>query len=509
MSLETRLERLETMLLAPETPPPEWTPLPGPQTQALDTEADLTLFGGAAGGGKTDLLLGLALTRHNRSIIFRREYTQLAALEDRARQIIGWRGRYNATDLVWRLPDGRQLEFGAVNLAGDEQKFQGRPHDLKAFDEIAHFTESQFRFLIGWLRSTDREQRCRIVAVGNPPVTPEGYWVVRFFAPWLDPQHPNPAQPGELRWFTTIEGQDKEVASGEPFEHDGELIKPRSRTFIPARIEDNPYLLQAGYKSTLQALPEPLRSKMLLGDFSAGQDDSPWQTIPTAWVVAAQARWKATGGKRPTVQKDGQDVPVPMSCMGVDVARGGRDKTVLSTRFGTWFAPQVVYPGSSTPDGPAVAAMVAKHLEGKITVNVDVIGVGGSVYDTLKAQGINAAPMNASEKSIAQDRMKQFGFVNQRAEWWWKFREALDPDTGEGLALPPSQELLADLCAPHWKLTVRGIQIESKEDIAKRIVRSPDTGDSAVYALAIKTFEWQGLFEYMREEARKIKEGAS
>jgi hypothetical protein len=75
-------------------------------------------------------------------------------------------------------------------------------------------------------------------------------------------------------------------------------------------------------------------------------------------------------------------------------------------------------------------------------------------------------------------------FVNRRAEWWWKLREALDPATGEDLALPPDQGLLADLCAPRWKLSARGVQVESKEDIIKRLGRSPDRGDSAAYALA-------------------------
>jgi hypothetical protein len=56
-------------------------------------------------------------------------------------------------------------------------KYQGRPHDLKAFDEITHFTEAQFRTLIGWLRTDNPNIRQRVVAAGNPPTTPEGEWV--------------------------------------------------------------------------------------------------------------------------------------------------------------------------------------------------------------------------------------------------------------------------------------------------------------------------------------------
>jgi hypothetical protein len=72
--------------------------------------------------------------------------------------------------------------------------------------------------------------------------------------------------------------------------------------------------------------------------------------------------------------------------------------------------------------------------------------------------------------------------VNKRAETWWKFREALDPAYGNGLALPPDPQLRADLTSPTWKLTPRGIQIESKDEIRKRLGRSPDRGDAVVLA---------------------------
>ncbi len=476
MNLKSEVARLAALVEPIDVPLPEWNPLPGPQTQALESPADVIFFGGAAGGGKSDMLLGCAVTNHRRSIIFRREYPQIKGLEDRAREIIRDRGQYNASDKVWRLAKGRQLEFGAVQNPGDEQRFQGRPHDLKGFDEITHFTELQFRFLSGWLRTTVAGQRCRVICTGNPPTSAEGDWVIRFWAPWLDLQHPNPAAPGELRWFTTIDGEEREVDSGEPFEYHGEILVPKSRTFIPSRVEDNPYLMESGYRATLQSLPEPLRSKMLYGDFSAGREDDPWQVIPTAWVQSAQARWL-----------DRRKPDLPMTTLGVDVARGGADSTVLSPRFGTWFAEQVSHPGKSTPDGPAVVGAILRVLNGeRPSINVDVIGVGSSVYDHLRAKRLNACPMHASERSSAKDKAGQLTFRNRRAEWWWKLREALDPVDGEDLALPPDRGLLADLCAPRWKMSAQGVQIESKDDIIKRIGRSPDKGDSLVYAYAIE-----------------------
>lgn len=455
---------------------PLWLPQPGPQTNAFLCQADFLFYGGAAGGGKTDLAIGLALTAHRRAIIFRREYAQLQAIVDRTAEVLGGRAGYNGQNKIWRLPDrdgsgARRLELGACQHPGDEQRFQGRPHDLKVFDEVAHFLESQFRFLCGWNRTTVQGQRCRVVATGNPPTDAEGEWVVRFWAPWLDPQHPDPALPGELRWFAVLDGEDREVAGPAPFVHKGETVTPKSRSFIPSRVEDNLFLVGSGYKAMLQALPEPLRSQMLKGDFAAGQEDDPWQVVPTAWIAAAQARWRPEG-------KTGA-----MDALGVDVARGGRDRTILSPRYGTWFAEQEVHAGAETPDGPAVAALIVQALRDGAPVQVDIIGPGASVYDHLVSNEIQAVAMNGAEGSTASDRSGKLRFANKRAEWWWALREALDPNYGQGLALPSERALLADLAAPRWSLTARGVLVEAKDDIVKRLGRSPDRGDAAVYAL--------------------------
>jgi hypothetical protein len=458
-----------------------------PQEMAFVSPADFLFYGGAAGGGKTDLLIGLALTEHRRSILFRREAKQLRAITDRVRLILRTRDGFNAQQNRWRLPDERLLDLGGVKDAGDEQAYQGQPHDLIGFDELPQFLESQFRFLAGWNRTTDPDQRCRVVGAGNPPASAEGEWVIRFWAPWLDPQHANPALPGELRWFAALDGEDVEVDGPEPFEHKGERLQPKSRSFIPSSVEDNPFLTATGYKAMLQALPEPLRSQMLRGDFTAGRDDDPWQVIPTEWVLLAQQRWQP------------QKPAGPMHAMGVDVARGGADETVLTARYGDWFAPQIVQPGAATPNGQATAALTVAYLRDDATAHVDVIGVGASAYDHLDGLKVNVVACNAAEASLARDRSGQLGFVNRRAEWWWKMREALDPHYGEALALPPDRALRVDLCTPRWKVTARGIQVEAKEDIVKRLGRSPDRGDSAVLALQPKRPR-RGAFDAAHEQ---------
>lgn len=443
-------------------------PWPGPQTNAYISQADEMFYGGAAGGGKSALLVGLAVQEHQRSIIFRREYSQIKGLEDEAQRILGSRTGYNAAEKVWKHSDGRILEFGSVPHEHDKERFQGRPHSFIGFDEITHFSESQYRYLIGWNRSAIGE-RCRIMATGNPPHTAAGSWVIRYWAPWLDPTHPNPAKAGELRWFTTINGEDVELEGSDPVVIDGRLVQPRSRTFVPAKLEDNPALMDSGYAAVLEAMPEPLRTMMREGRFDVAARDDDFQVIPTAWIDAAQRRW--TNVKPAT----------PMTALGVDVAQGGDDETTISPRYGTWFDELVTRKGIDTKDGPAVAGLIVQVLRDGALVNIDTGGGwGGSAFDHLKHQNVAIQGITGAKASMARTRDKQLSFINLRAETWWKLREALDPAYGSNLALPPDTMLKADLTAPRWKLTPRGIQIEAKEEIRKRIGRSPDRGDAVV-----------------------------
>jgi hypothetical protein len=472
--------------------PMRWRPLPGPQSEAYYSRADIVGYGGAAGGGKTDLACGKALTQHRKVMMLRRVGTELTGIVDRLEELLGSRDGYNGKDNIWRLSK-LQIELGAVPNAGDEKKFQGRPHDLLVFDEATNFLALQIRFLLGWLRTTIPGQHCQALLTFNPPTSSDGRWVIDFFAPWLDSKFPNPAKPGELRFAASLpaddtnpNGRDLWVDDGRPFVlKDGEpcyefnpkdyapddIITPMSRTFIPSRITDNPYLLGTGYMSQLQALPEPLRSQMLKGDFTAGIEDDPWQVIPTAWVEAAQARWK-----RP------DKLPV-MDSLGVDVARGGRDSTAIGRRHGMWFDEPLQYPGSQTPDGPTVAGLTIAAGRDQAPIHIDVIGVGSSPYDFLNTANQQVIGVNVAEKSYATDKSGRLRFANQRSEYWWKMREALDPSNNTGIALPPSKQLLADLCTPTWELKGATIQVESREDIVDRLKRSPDLASAYILAL--------------------------
>src|SRR4051812_31953566 len=235
-----------------------WVPNPGPQTQAFVCEADELFYGGEAGGGKTDLGIGLALTEHKRSLLLRRINKDAVKIKPRIEEILGHDHGYNGQLQRWRLGE-RQIDIAGCEQESDKQRFKGDPHDLIVFDEGTDFLESQYRFIIGWNRSTDPKHQCRVIVARNPPTTPEGLWVVKYWGPWLDTTHPNPAKPGELRWFTTVAGEDREVDGPGPHMIDGEAVYARSRTFIRATLSDNPDLARTGYASVLSSLPEDPR----------------------------------------------------------------------------------------------------------------------------------------------------------------------------------------------------------------------------------------------------------
>jgi len=438
---------------------------------ALLSRADELFYGGAAGGGKTDLVIGMAVEGHQHSAIFRRVYPNVKEIMRRAREVLrDTEAKENKQERTWTFPSGQTIEFGAVQYEDDKSQWQGRPHDLKAFDEITEFALSQYEFIIGWNRTTDPGQRCRVVVTGNPPTSDAGSWVIERWAAWLDDTHPDPAAPGELRWYATIGGEEHEFKTGDPIEADGETIVPRSRTFIPAFLADNPFLMADGrYRSVLQALPEPLRSQLLRGDFAAGIEIDPWQVIPTAHVKEAQQRW---------LERERPDTP--LTAVGIDPARGGKDKTAMSLRYDNWFAELIAWPGSMTVDGPTAAVLIQQALGDQEPgyINIDIIGIGSSVYDSLLPMYGQTCPVNASSASGYRDRSGKLKMRNMRAEYYWQLRDALDPKLGDELALPPGNELVADLCAARYKVSAAGVIIEEKEHIKGRLGRSPDKGEA-------------------------------
>jgi hypothetical protein len=472
-----------------------WVPQKGPQEDAMFSPADVVLYGGAAGGGKTALACGMAITRHDQALIMRREATQMKGIIKEISSIIDpKRDGYSKQDKEWVIPawDGRTrfIMFGSCPNLGDEDKWQGIPRDLLVLDEAANFLGSQAMFLMGWTRSTElfdqgvpgqyARQRTRVLLCSNPPTNSDGMWLYEMFGAWLDPHHPKyPTPPGELRYYTTVAGIMEEQPNGDPVlnpsptdEHD-KWIYPKSFTFIPARVHDNKYL-DSEYLRELQALPEPLRSQMLLGDFTAGRVDGEWQIIPSEWVEIAMARWEPR-----------EFISHNITSTGVDVSRGGKDDTVIAMREDWYYHELKVYPGHQMKTGGDVCAKILTLVgDSMCPVHVDAIGPGGSVVDQLEsAIETRTVPVNvAAGCKGATDWSGIFNFINIRAKLWWQFRDLLNPANGRKVALPRNQRLKSELCAPRYWLQANGIKVESKEDIIKRLGRSTDYADAVLLA---------------------------
>jgi hypothetical protein len=457
----------------------KWQPNPGPQTKAYYCEADELLFGGEAGGGKSDLLIGLAINEHHRARILRRINQDATELGDRLVDILDSDKGYTRNPATWRGDDGKMIEFRGCELERDKQRYKGKARDFIGYDELADFLESQYVFINTWNRSVNPGQRCRIVGATNGPTTAEGLWITRRWAAWLDPKHPNPAKDGELRWYIRVDDVDVEFDGPGPHEVRGKQIRATSRTFIRSRLEDNPDLAETDYGDRLESLPEELRRVYRGGDFTVGLKDDDWQVIPTAWIEAAQQRWTP----RPP---EG----CAMTAMAVDVAPGGGDKRVIAPRYGGWFAPLDVAK-EIDPDGRRTAGAIVRLRRDNCPVVVDMGGGwGGDAAVALTDNGIIVVTYMGLNPSSAKTRDGKLGFFNKRAETIWKFREELDPNQegGSSIALDPNDpELLSDLSSFRWEaVRVNGamaIKIEPKEDIRKRIGRSPDRGEAVVMCL--------------------------
>jgi len=211
----------------------------------------------------------------------------------------------------------------------------------------------------------------------------------------------------------------------------------------------------------------PLWYSRVLGEFPEQGDDT---LIPLAWIEAAQQRW--------------QTIPPgePME-LGVDVARYGTDTTVIILRQGSRAEVIAQLRGQDTMEVTGAVINALRETEAKVA-KVDVVGLGAGVADRLKEQRYPVQEMNAGE--AAQDKER---FVNKRAEWYWALRERFQ--VGD-ITIPPDDELASQLASLKYKFDSRGrVQIESKEEMRKRGLSSPDKADALMLAFApsVKRFD--------------------
>lgn len=235
--------------------------------------------------------------------------------------------------------------------------------------------------------------------------------------------------------------------------------------YLPARADDNPHISQ-DLKDAWKNLPENEYKRFVLGDWDVADD--PDQLIKFEWVHQAYDVEPLPGRHK----------------MGIDVARFGDDKTTFAYFKGNELY-EVEEWSQLSIDRTADYALsrIQERGIGADMVAVDTVGLGAGVADILRARGYNVREIVAGASPIPMptDGVSAYGFRNVRAQMWWHFRERLRK--GEIALGCRHQKLVDDLLSPRYKMASdRVIQVESKDDIKKRLGRSTDYGDSAVQA---------------------------
>lgn len=251
-----------------DTPAPnDWKPIPGPQTNFLKCSAYELLFGGQAGGSKSESLLVAPLRwvtdPHFRGLLLRRTFSDLEkSLIDRSRQLYprAFPGaKYSGNNKVWQFPSGAILYFGYCDHDKDVYQYQGAEFQFIGFDELTQFSERQYTYLLSRARSS-KGTPIRVRATTNPGG--EGHeWVFKRWAPWLDTRAEYAgvrALPGQKLWYVNEDGE-RYVPEG--------TTDALSRVFIPSKLTDNPYLLNSTYMAQLKGLDPVTRAQLLDGNW--------------------------------------------------------------------------------------------------------------------------------------------------------------------------------------------------------------------------------------------------
>jgi len=255
----------------------EIRPQEGPQTAFLSTSADIAVYGGAAGGGKTWALLAEPLRHvHNPrfgAVFFRRELPQITnegGAWDESIELYPHAGAApRSTSHEWHFASGACISFRHLQYESDKLAWQGSQVCLFLFDELTHFSESQFFYMFSRNRSTCGV-RPYIRCSTNPDSTS---WVKRFLAPWVDKKYPNPARSGEIRWFVRVDGKLRWVPEGTP--------DAKSVTFVRSSVYDNKILLRKNpeYVGNLKAMQAVDRARLLDGDWDVKREGLVYPTF--------------------------------------------------------------------------------------------------------------------------------------------------------------------------------------------------------------------------------------
>jgi hypothetical protein len=351
----------------------------------------------------------------------------------------------------WKLNDGTLIGFGRKPADTDVHGFQGihRRYVLVVIDEACGVPSQIWTAVEAITTNAD----CRILALGNPDDPATEFSAV--------------CKPGSGWNIIRINGLETPNFTAEnvaAFPELGRLfdklgIGPTAE-FVPDGLR--PLMLDCEWvadKIRRWGVESPRFTSKVLGEFPEIGEDV---LFPPAMIAAAQERSLDPG---------------PEAILGVDVARFGSDRTTFALRRGPVMRIVADYSKQATTEttGKVIAA-ISEH--GVHEVRVDGVGVGGGVVDQLVEAGVDVMDMQAGAAAIDSEH-----FLNARAEWFWGLRERLE--AGDADLDPTDDDLVAQLGSLRYKFTARGqIQIESKDDMRKRGLPSPDRADALMLTSA-------------------------
>ena len=425
---------------------PIWTPNPA-QEEFLAADDFEVLFGGQAGGGKTDALLidalGLQqaapLNPHYSALLLRRTFPQLKDVITRGRELYPQLVRgatYHEQAREFRFPSGAKVELGFLERDADKYQYQGRSFHWIGIDELTQLEMlATYTYLLSRCRSTDPALKTYMRASCNPGGIGHA-WVKARFAIQAD---------GAPTQIDTYENG-----------------IPRTRRFIPAKLSENVYLSNDGeYKANLMQLPAAEQRALL---------DGRWDIEDEASILITPASVSAARTTPP-----GNAHATGPLLIGLDPAYKGKDNSSLICRRGAVAFRLTRYPGADQMALANNIAVLIKEL-GPFRVYIDY-GYGLGVHDRLVELGYGHIVRLVNFGERADDPTK---YYNRRAEIYGRMAEWLAPALNPTpRRIPDDDALAAQLVAiPFERTGDHVLKIRPKEEIKKMIGRSPDDADA-------------------------------